>query len=117
MTDRPPHSSLKPASLARRARQPLNTHSCEGPQNMTVRAQGKPARRGPRVATSQSAGRAQVDDFEKFFLASRSSIARLLSPDEGTPPSVGHRRLSKTGSPRRSAEFPEGDASEALPRH
>jgi hypothetical protein len=69
------------------------------------------------VATSQLAGRAKVDDFERFFLASRSSIARLLSPDEGTPPSVGHQRVSKGGLPRRSAEFPEGDASEALPRH
>jgi hypothetical protein len=87
---------------------------------MTVWDRSNTARRGARVATGQFARRqALIDDVENFLLASRSSFARLLSPDEGTPPSpVRHQRVSTRVSTRLSGPgFSKEASSEALPRH
>ncbi len=55
------------------------------------------ARRNAREASRALATRrAEIDDFESFYLATRSSIARLTSPDEDVPP-MRPRRIPNQG--------------------
>ena len=58
---------------------------------MTGWGQSKALRNAREATRALAQRRAEVDDFEGFLLASRSSIARLISPDEELPPSRPQR--------------------------
>jgi hypothetical protein len=44
--------------------------------------------------------RAEIEDVERFLLATRSSIARWVSLDEEAPPSLGERRIPRQSQRR-----------------
>ena len=53
---------------------------------MTGWGQRKSLRNAREATRALATRRKEIDDFENFFLATRSSIARLVSADEEMPP-------------------------------
>jgi hypothetical protein len=53
---------------------------------MTGWGQSRALRNAREATRALATRRAETEDFENFFLAARSSIARSISPDEELPP-------------------------------
>ena len=65
---------------------------------MTGWGQSKSLRNAKEATRALATRRAEIDDFENFFRATRPSIARLISPDEEPPP-MRPQRIPKQRRP------------------